>query len=177
MSWHSSRLIVASAGAVAVMGVAIGVAAADAATHRLSGDIRLVLHTTASSTVGGTASSGSAPTAPTPAVATGTFSISGAIRDEGSFILAAPPPRSPGSPASSSLNFKLTGKRGSLRLRVTVIRAITSGSNFVQVSASQSRPTSWRIVSGTGSYAHLHGAGDARRTGDLLVLTGAVRSA
>lgn len=156
------------------------VAASNTRSH-LFGAVRLVLRTDASSPPNTTTTSNS-PGSGSGLVThgsggSGTFTIRGAIHDMGSFSLSGPPPPPPGSPPSTTLVCKLTGKRGSLRLAVTASGAVTeSAGSSNTLKGGGSSAMTWRILSGTGAYAHLLGSGKGKQTRQLITLTGHVRS-
>lgn len=161
------RLLVAivSAGAAVLAAVVLG-ANSVASARSVSGQVRLTLHLNQPS---GGSPSGDGQTTPSDRTSSetggssgagrvkGRFSIRGVLHDAGSVRLRS------GGDATSALIFELSGKRGLLRL------AVRSGTASL-------RSGSWRIASGTRTYAHLLGSGRATLSPPLIVLVGRVHS-
>jgi hypothetical protein len=167
---------------VGVTALAIGLAlvasvsAAFTPARRISGHVRLGLRIAQPESGGGntTVGGGGVGSGPVLRKATGTFSVSGAVRDAGSFALAS----SAGPPTSPTLIYQLTGKHGALRLAVSGAafggRQVGGGGGS---SSSTTQKGHWHIVSGRGAYARLHGSGKAAEASQQsVIMVGVVRS-
>jgi hypothetical protein len=176
-------LLTAVAAVVAAVSVGVTQANANTARHDVSGTVRVTLRTSAPS--GGASTTLSPPNSPGSVIqgpaGSGTFSITGAIHDVGSFAAVPLPPPAPGSPPPAWLMYKLTGKQGQVRLAISSPGAlITNGNSSTGPSNTSknggSSTATWRILSGTGAYAHLRGSGTGTRTHQLIALRGRVHS-
>jgi hypothetical protein len=166
-------LVVFGAAAVTTAsGTAAGEADSRTATEGVSGHVRVTVRGKPPSATPG-------PPTSSPGIAQkieGTFSLTGVLQDTGAAVVSP-------KPQGTSLRevYRLRGKRGSLRLLVTLPSPktpvpVTPGTPSPGGSPVGT-PASWRIISGTGVYLHLRGSGRAKTARLTTVLVGVLRSA
>jgi hypothetical protein len=171
------HVLIAAAGLTLIAGAGIGVvapagnsAAISAASVKqsknIAGQIRATLRIKTSLQASPIEQPGGGTQTPIVGEQKGTFSLTGAVRDTGS--LRASSSGGQGSPAT--LRVDLRGRRGTLRVSVTLSGSAQPG------QSTGSAKGSWRITSATGAYARLRGRGQATVSPQLIVLVGAVSS-